>query len=239
MEMIFYTDHSTKVSNYCLLNVKQYGKVTGKKDYMIDPSVYELKNATEYSKIELLHELAQNPKPNETISIDYPCDMNIVHSDDFIAKSKENNMRYKENPQYICTVQSYFNDYHNFRFELAWLAERIDLSKKILGVGNLCRIFTPTKVTDWILRELRDVAIERGVKRIHFYGLSMKMIESVYSWFKHEDIIISVDSTKWTRRVHTRPPLDKAICCRKETRDIYFLEYIKELKRRIPIDIKY
>ena len=49
-----------EVSNYCLLNIKDYGvkdihKL--KKVIYIDPGVYELKSFDEYSKIGLLHEL--------------------------------------------------------------------------------------------------------------------------------------------------------------------------------------
>ncbi|NMC60186.1 MAG: hypothetical protein GYA51_12520 [Candidatus Methanofastidiosa archaeon] len=78
--MKFFTDISTQISNFCLLNIKQYNnqKKYRKTLIFIDPSVYELKDSAEYSKIELLHELASGRLlENEYISIDYPCDMNL------------------------------------------------------------------------------------------------------------------------------------------------------------------
>lgn len=139
----FFTDITTNASNYCLLNIKQLKnpKLLNKKEFYIDPSVYELKNNTEYSCINLLHKIANQNQ--YYISIDYPCDMNIQYSELFIEKSIQNNLKYKNNSKYICTIQFKFNDFSDFLKQFNYLEENIDFSNKIIGIGNLCRILYP------------------------------------------------------------------------------------------------
>ena len=50
--MLFFTDISSKFSNYCLLNVNQYdSKLKNDKAIIfVDPSVMELRNSNEYKK---------------------------------------------------------------------------------------------------------------------------------------------------------------------------------------------
>ena len=115
-----------------------------KKIIYIDPSVHELKNSAEYSKISLLHELANGKlRENEWISIDYPCDMNEAYTDLFIEKSIKNNIKYRDNTHYICTIQFRFMDIKDFVRQFEYLEEQIDFTKKIIGIGNLCRIMNP------------------------------------------------------------------------------------------------
>ena len=87
--MMFFTNYGTKISRFCLLNIKDYHKPkTNKKIIFVDPSVYELVENEEYSRIDQLHELAAgNLQKNEYISIDYPCDMNEKYTDVFIEKT--------------------------------------------------------------------------------------------------------------------------------------------------------
>jgi hypothetical protein len=88
--MLFFTDFQTTESQFCLLNIKHYAKrhTKPKTTYFIDPGVYELKKAREYKHIDLLHSIARSEMPkNEYISIDYPCDMNLTYTDEFIQKS--------------------------------------------------------------------------------------------------------------------------------------------------------
>lgn len=236
MKLIFYTDYKTNISKYCLLNIKYYGKHTGKLDYLIDPGVHELKKNTEYSKIDLAHEIAGR---NEQISIDYPNDMNLKYSDLFIQKSIDNNIKYSKMSNYIATVQFKFKDYRDFVYRLNELSSITDLSNKILGIGNMCRIFQRNMFTTLVFNYLKLFIKKHNIKRIHFYGLAIKLIEEACYYFKDLDITVSVDSTKWTKRIHTRPPLDKSICCRKHNRDVYFVEYMKEIKRRTGIEVIY
>lgn len=238
MRFIFFTDHSTNASNYCLLNVKKYPH-SGKKMYFIDPSVYELKNHNEYSNIEKLHNMIPNLKENEFISIDYPCDMNLKYSDEFIQKTTDNNIKYKDNPHYICTLQYKFQDINDFYKRLYYIEENIDLSKKIVGMGNLCRIMHPNSYIKEVIDWMEFMSRCKNISWMHWYGISFKVILEVINTFKNNDITISVDSTKWTKRIHKRPPLDKAICCRKADRNVYFLEYIKEIEKRTGIKVEY
>src|SRR6056297_1806358 len=99
--MLFFTDITTDASKYCMLNIKRYGDPRKRKKKMVfvDPGVYELKKSNEYSEIDRLHKIAQNPQLFEWISIDYPCDMRPNDpeiAELFVQKSIENNWRYKD-----------------------------------------------------------------------------------------------------------------------------------------------
>lgn len=228
--MIFFTDITTNVSSYCLLNVKQYNDIrkANKKLIFIDPAVYELKLSIEYSRIDFLHNLVSNLHKNEYISIDYPCDMNPIYSEVFIEKSYQNNVRYADNSHYICTIQSKFHDFNSFIYESERLRPVWKNSEKVIGIGNMCRIMNPDSFCDSVFQYITD---NFAGKRVHLYGLSLKLIKKYVSMLESHDISVSVDSTKWTKRVHRNPPLDESVCCKKETRDIYFLEYMKEIQK--------
>lgn len=242
MNLIFFTDHSTEISKYCLLNIKNYSKISylDKKMYFIDPSVYELKNKSEYSKINELHELANSELPlNQFLSIDYPCDMNLGYENEFIEKSIANNKKYAKNTQYIATIQFKFKDFKDFEYRtqelFSILKSENTLDKKIIGIGNLCRIFHKSDFTEKTFSLLRKLAIEESIHWFHFYGLGIKLITQCCEYFKDLDITISIDSTKWTKRINKNGVLANAICCRKDTRNAYFLEYMKEIEKRTGI----
>lgn len=217
--LTFYTDIQTQISNFCLCQVKGLPKTDKKNDVIVDPGVYELKKSTEYSQIAELHKIACEGK--RKISIDYPCDMNLNFSDLFIEKSKANNMKYLWNSNYICAVQYHFMDINDFEFQFKWLEERIDVKHKIIGIGNLCRIMRPNRFTDLVF----DFLLQKPYK-FHFYGLSLALINKYLTQFKQD---ISVDSTKWTRAVSNDLKSAFGVCCRKNTRDLYFLEYIRSI----------
>lgn len=218
-----------------MLNVKHYNSIRKLNKYLvfIDPSVYELQNAIEYSKIDFLHELTGKLLPNEFISIDYPCDMNIPNSDLFIEKSIHNNLIYKDNLQYIATIQSKFQNMLDFKRQYYYLREHIDFDSKIIGIGNLCRIIHPNSYTDKVFKFLLEKC--KPNYKLHFYGLSLRLIKKYIPSLEEKGINMSFDSTKWSKRIHSKPPLDKMVCCRKDNRDIYFLEYVKELQKYINI----
>ncbi len=244
MKFIFFTDYSTQISKYCLLNVKKYKDISklDKIMYFIDPSVYELKDSNEYSNIKLLEHLsnAGNLKENEFISIDYPNDMNPQYSDLFIEKTMQYNKKYADNLNYIATLQFKFKDFNDFRQRFNELSEYVDMSKKVIGIGNLCRIMSNNDFIDNVFDFLYNQIKIKQIAWIHFYGLSKRVIEVCINKFKDlNSVIISTDSTKWTRRVHKNPPLDKAICCRKENRDVYFTEYIKAIEKKTNHKILY
>ena len=233
--MIFFTDITTNISNYCMLNVKKYNdkRKLNKKIVFIDPSVYELKNSAEYSMLPLLHILANSKLPkNEFISIDYPCDMNQYYEGTFIEKSYYNNVNYATNNQYICTIQCKFGNFNSFVYQSERLRDIWEIEKKIIGIGSLCCILHTNLFTDKVYQYIAD---NFQNKKVHIYGMPLRHIRKYIRLLDRNDIQLSADSTKWTKRIHKNPPLDLQICCRKNTRDIYFLEYMKEIAKETPV----
>lgn len=202
----------------------------------IDPAVYELKNSNEYSNITYMYSLINEGKlrENEYLSIDYPNDMNLQYQDEFIQKSIENNLKYLENEKYICAIQYKFQDYEDFLKQFNFLYFKVDSDHKIIGLGNLCRIMNPNQYTDRVFNYIS----EYSGKWLHIYGLSLKCICKYLPNLTNWDNV-SVDSTKWTKRINKNGILANAICCRKETRDEYFLEYIRVIQERTGLKINY
>ena len=247
--MLFFTDITTNVSNFCLLHISKYYdcRKKRKKLVFVDPGVYELKKSNEYSHRDLLHKLASGyiqMQSNEFISIDYPCDMNPKFSYEFIQKTYENNVRYAHNSQYICTVQSNFLDFPSFLFNMNRTKYIWSNSNKILGMGNLCRLIrwsNNPESNSYKIKLYLDkvfyylVSHADLIDKIHFYGIGIQMIRE-YIPKINRLMEITIDSTKFTKRIHKNPPLDKSICCRKHDRDLYFLEYMKEIKKYVNVE---
>lgn len=241
--MIFFTDYRTKVSRFVLLNIRHYPlRDKWRKMIFIDPSVYELKHREEYSRIKFMKNLLYKNKlrDNEYISIDYPCDMleglrYTWYGRMFVRKTMENNMEFKDNPHYICTVQFKKEDHKSFKRNFDYLKEEIDFSERIVAIGNLCRIMG---VKNSFMRNVKKKLIKEAKEFswLHFYGLSMKSMRYLINDLQraNKDMTISVDSTKWTfsDRFDT-------ICCRKTNRNLYFLDYMKKLKIREKIPVIY
>jgi hypothetical protein len=267
MSLIFFTDISTNISKYCLLNIKALNdkRRNTKTMFFIDPGVYELakpKNLNhEYSNFSLLHSLARSLKENEYLSIDYPCDMvarfnwdtyfnndyervepNKIEEDYYITerliqKSYFNNIIYANVPNYITTIQSAFESWISFEFEAEKLRSVWDQPhKRVIGIGNMCRIMKTNAFTDKVYNYIAE---NMKGKWVHIYGMPMKQIIKYVPILQKAGIVVSCDSTKWTKRIHKRFPLDKHICARKEDRDLFFTEYIKRINEQIDIKIKY
>lgn len=231
--MKFFTDITTSASHYCMLCVNQYysTKKRTKSLIFVDPGVYDLKHSYEYSHITLLHNLAQGfLMPNEYVSIDYPCDMNLQYSDQFIAESIRNNLRYADNPRYICTIQSHFQNFADFQTQFNFLENKINFYHKIVGVGNLCRIMAPNQFTDHVFEFLKT----KPAYRYHFYGLGMRLIKKYASFLNSE--FISVDSTKWTFAVTDILKKEYGPKCNTSNRNQFFLAYMSELSKFLTVD---
>lgn len=268
--MYFFTDLTTEISNYCLLNIKRYNdpRKEQKKICFIDPSVIELQDCDEFSRYTFLHQLANNQLlPNEYISIDYPADMidrslpikdYLDKSQTFIKKSIENNIKYKDNLQYICTIQYEWMNYGDFEVRMKELEHIYAYKRKIVGLGNLCRLLVDRKNMNHGSQEYKyfkkviDYIIRNREKFywIHIYGMSLYAIKSFIPLLQSyaPNIILSVDSTKWTRvcnrRLHDKyvkasnqrqlMPTKHEIRgagCTNATRNEFFLEYIKEIQK--------
>ena len=249
--MIIFTDFKTKCSNYCLLAINQYHKIHlyPKLIYFIDTNVLELKANVEYSKIELLHKIAseKNLVNNQYISIDYPPDMNLQYSDIFIKKSIINNLKYKNNSHYICTIQYNFMDIQDFEYQFNYLKDKINFNNKIIGFGNLCRILRikgKTHIQE--LEYIQNIALflSKAIKKlhwIHLYGLSFQVSEYLIPILMkaNNKCIISIDSTKWTKAIDSYLKWKYGFQCNSTNRNLYFLYYIHKLMEKAKIPIFY
>lgn len=245
-KIIFFTRFVQKnLSKFRMRNIKKRKHTNDFYNILfIDPCVYELKERSEYSKIDELHKKANNLKQNEFISIDYPNDMNVDKSELFIEKTIENNYRYRNNSQYISTIQSKFMKFSSFTAEANHLARFTNFQKKkIIGVGNLCRIYNIGKgksnsskqkldylnsVFDFLNKYIQD----NGIKWIHLYGIGIELIR-IFANLNCQTI--SIDNTKWTRSQDSARKRKNGVCCRKNTEHFYFWDYmykIAEISRK-------
>jgi hypothetical protein len=231
---LFFTDFQTNASKFCLCQINRYDyllkhhKRTEKSKYMIDPGVHELKIRYDYSRINQLNEMAQSNK--EFISIDYPSDMNEEMSDIFIRRTNLNNQKYANKSKYIIGIQSIREDFQsfvkNFNYNLPLM------NRHIVGIGNLCRIMRPNQYTDNLFKFLNENIMGN---RYHFFGLSLRLIKK---YLQSPNFYWSVDSTKFTKTVNDSLKYQYGLNCKKENRDIFFLEYIKSI-RNSGIEIYY
>ncbi len=236
--MRFYTDVTTKASKNCLLNVRKYQdpRKKEKKNILIDPGVYDLVKAPEYSQIALLRKLAEPGQlaSNEFISIDYPCDMNPAFSDLFVKKSVDNNFLNVKNDRYICTVQFKFMDFDDFKLRFAELAPIWQANKnKPIAIGNMCRLneYRDAKVRMFTRHVFEHVLANLDAGRwLHVYGMPLWMI---IKWVPRLEkrFTISVDSTKWTRAVDHKFKATHGVCARGHNRDEFFLAYMARLRK--------
>ena len=87
-------------------------------------------------------------------------------------------------------------------------------------------------VFDYLLANVQNI------DRIHFYGIGMQMIREYIVKLESKGLQITIDSTKWTRAVTKKLKLAHGVCCRKNTRDLYFTTSMNEI-RKIGINVKY
>jgi hypothetical protein len=229
----FFTYYGMPISNYCLLNIKDYDKGISlpKKEFMIDPGVYELKKAKEYSCIDQLHAIAQANQ--QYISIDYPCDMNKQYAGIFVRKTNANIRRYCHNDKYIITVQHKFHNYpsfsKNFHQYAYWM------KGKVVGIGNICRLFYIDSFTDKVFHLLNTSPIRHDVIRYHFYGLGMRLIKK---YLVDADFNWSVDSIKWTKAVNNYLKVKYGLNAKRRYYNEYFLAYMDTI-REAGVDIEW
>lgn len=262
---ILFTDEQTKISQFLLLNGKRLNYITThealtKQLIFIDPSVMELKHSTTFSQNKLLHKLVKiiDGFKYIYISIDFPCDMNLKYEDLFIYKSFKNNLKYCNNFNYICTIQSKFMNYQSFYDESEKLRYIWEQSNKIIGIGNLCRIIFYYKLkskpkhrhkwkkyykkkhsNEFVDKITEYIKINFKNRWVHFYGLSFQLICKMIPILHNAGVKCSVDSTKFTKAITHEFKLSHGVCCRKHNRNLYFLEYINEIKKRCGIDFNY
>jgi hypothetical protein len=255
--MLFFTHYSCAISQYCLLSINDYHLLPSltRKQFIIDPNISSLKTNLEYPNITQLHALAQSKLPsNQYITIDYPSDMNPQYADLFLDKTNQNNRKYANNPQYICAVQfpirkyveiqgSLFSkpdlaDFKAFEQSYNELAPIFENKQKIVGIGNCCRIRGKNEFTNKLMSFLRTRILEGKLWWVHFYGLNLTMIKRYIPSLSINNVILSCDSTKWTR------PHNKALknewrgSCFEECRSQFFESYMVSIQKA-KINVEY
>ena len=220
---------------YLLVKIKHYKPIYKEMyDYVIiDPGVYQLKKQNEYDDIDKLHYLANGHlAPNEFITIDYPCDMNVKESDLFIRKSIENNIKYADNPQYICTIQSKFKDFEDFKYRFEELKPIFYNKNKMVGIGNICRIIYDDIFAFKTMKYLYNNM--DGIYWLHIFGMGLRLIRKYLYLF--ENYNISIDSTKWKRAVTREIKYKHGLNVGKDTMLDFFLPYMDIINQYIPVD---
>lgn len=228
--MKFFTDKTVE-SKYLLIKIKDYLKL---KDFsrwdeiLIDPGVYELTKDINYSWVSKgtyswMHHFLDGLPDNHYFSWDYPPDMNEKYTQYFLDRTWDNAQKYCNLSHYIVTVQSRFKNYMDFKH---WFDKynKLKIESGILAVGNLCRIHFKTEY----IKHALDYAFSHCKhKRIHIYGLGLRIIPYAYNLAERFNIELSMDSTKWTRCHHT-----SGLSSCGNNRQEYFNEYIETLESR-------
>jgi hypothetical protein len=152
----------------------------------------------------------------------------IYDCNTFIQKSYYNNVLYADNSRYICTIQFEKESFHSFKVETKRLKKIWKNPNKVIGIGNMCRIFNTNEFSDklyrWIIKYMPN-------RRIHIYGMSLKHIKKYVPLLEAAYIEVSTDSTKWTRAVTKELKEKHGLNCNSKTRDLYFETYIKEIEK--------
>ena len=114
----------------------------------------------------------------------------------------------------------------SFLNEVEYLRDVWEIPDKIIafGVGQ----YRPNKFTDFMMKWISG---NMGGKRVHFYGMGLAMMRKYVPMLERAGVIVTVDSTKWTRAVNEDLKKKYGVACRKNTRHIFFLEYINEISK--------
>ena len=68
-------------------------------------------------------------------------------------------------------------------------------------------------------------------RRVHFYGLALRLIKAYVPGLERAGLDISVDSTKWTRAATTELKRAHGLNAHTATRDLFFRTYMDEIKK--------
>jgi len=226
--VIFFSEFN---KNYKLIKVHNYDetKIYTEKALFLDPGVHELTKGEDYSQIDRMYQLMDNGLPNTIyMSIDYPPDMNLELSDIFIKRTFTNNVRYKDDPQYICTPQYRMADFDSFYEQFERSRHIWKKPFKIVGLGNMCRLIHKSKYKPFVNKVLSYVVDNMKGKWVHIYGCPKWIIREFKPVMAHHGIRFSVDSTKWTRACTQSLKEKYGLSCMDDTREKYYQEYVKE-----------
>ncbi len=235
MYPIMYMTHINEpLSRFCVLNIKEINNTAKeqKKVIFIDPGVADLQkpeNNGEYPNLDKLHKLAQGDlQPHEYISIDYPCDYDPSQEDMLIKKSVDNNFKYKDNPQYICCIQSKLGDADDFIYRFRELEPIFAGQKKIVGIGAACsHTLNPNDYTNTVFKFLA-----KNVSKlywVHFYGIGMTLMKEYFPMLQNAGMKVSYDSTKYRFAVTEDLKHRYGLIANNDSAPLYFYSYIEQL----------
>lgn len=233
-----FLDFKKKLVKYNIINElsEKYTKV------ILEPEVFILKQQNHYRFEKWLNikDFLNNLPANCYFSLDYPSDMNINYQYQFITKTHYNIKKYHYSKHYINTVQFLFFNFESFK-ENFDIINNIESKSKIMGIGNLCRLFSNSRKTKTFYLKLfnyiKDNINKNNYKWLHIYGLGLAYIKPFYSILKNSFKVLSVDSTKWTRACNSNLKLQFGLNCNRNNKQLFFNEYMKTIqKRNIPIE---
>lgn len=255
--MEFYTYPYSIKNNYSIINCKSFIDFKNKKikwnkikdlshnykKVFLEPEVFILRKQTNYRFDKWLdvNNFLINLPENCYFSLDYPSDMNLNHQHRFITKTHYNIEKYHYSKQYINTVQSLFFNFESFKINFN-IVNKIPSKSKIIGLGNICRLFNNKKETiEYILNTfnyIKNNINKNNYNWIHIYGLGLRFIKPYYDILKDSFKTLSFDSTKWTKACNDNLKHKFGLNCNKDNRQIFFNEYIKTIQNR-NVPVKY
>ena len=91
------------------------------------------------------------------------------------------------------------------------------------------------EITEQLVSQIFEYLIQNAanITHIHFYGIGMKVIRRYLPTLLEHCSNISIDSTKWTKAVNDKLKKANGVCCRKNTRDLFFNTYIDHIRKFI------
>jgi hypothetical protein len=200
--IVFMTHLECSSSRFCVLNIKKIKEKRKelRKLIFIDPAVLDLRDYHYYVNESAMIGLIESTlREHEFISLDYPVDFARDENEslEFVEKSYENNMRWKDNLHYICCIQSRHNDYDDFVLQYERLRPIFANKKKILGIGGACsHTKRPNEFTDKVFNYLSEHASE--IYWVHFYGIKTPLISAYIDRLQmYAPLRISFDSTQY------------------------------------------
>ncbi len=238
----FFTNQqvSAPLSNYCICIAKNYRPRYAEeyKEVYIDPGVHDLAKYGEYRhKDKIIKMLDENTIPkNVWTSIDYSIAFARNEEDrkNFMKWTYENNLKYLDNPQYICAVQV-SGSFSNFKKEYEKVKHIFyDRPEKMLAFGGeIIGTYHSSSFSRNFFSFLRSEA--EHLHRIHFFGLSIALLDDLKRLLTQSHLKITIDSTKW-RFANTKELLELNGGLRITTAehiDAFYQSYMDQWKARL------
>jgi len=234
MTFIFFSEFNEKYKLIKVHNYKPNKKTYNEIALFLDPGVREFlkEGVTEYSQIDRMHQLLEEGLPkNVFMSTDYPPEMNEDLAELHIEKTYLNNIKYKDDPQHICTPQFHTVNWDSFYEQFERVRHVWEQPSKIIGMGNICRLIVVGKHKPYMNKVLAYIVDNMKGKWIHVYGCPKWIIKKWKPILAYHNIKFSVDSTKWTRcnTKHMRNKYGGKYMCSGANRKEYYEDYINTL----------